>query len=172
MKILLTGANGYIGLRLLPQIWEMGHEVVCAVRNRNRLSVNKELLKRIKVVELDFLEDSNPPSELLDIDIAYYLIHSMSASTSDFDKKEALAAQNFNKIMQETSVKQVIYLSGIINEDNLSRHLKSRKQVEEILYKGNYKLTVLRAAIIVGSGSSSFEIIRDLCEKLPVDDHP
>lgn len=168
MKILLTGANGYIGLRLLPQLLEMGHEVVCAVRNRNRLSVNKELLKRIKVVELDFLQDTNPPEDILDIDIAYYLIHSMSASTSDFDTKEALAANNFNLIMQETSVKQVIYLSGIVNEDNLSRHLQSRKQVEDILYQGSYKLTVLRAAIIVGSGSSSFEIIRDLCEKLPV----
>lgn len=91
----------------------------------------------------------------------------MSASTKDFDEKEAEAARNFNQMMEQTSVNQVIYLSGIVNEKELSKHLKSRKQVEDILYKGDFKLTVLRAAIIVGSGSSSFEIIRDLCEKLP-----
>lgn len=168
MKILLTGANGYIGLRLLPQLLEMGHEVICAVRNRDRLAVNKEILKRITVIELDFLKDTTTPPEIEDIEIAYYLIHSMSASTSDFDSQEALAAQNFNRIMESTGVKQVIYLSGIVNEEHLSKHLQSRKQVEDILYKGAYQTTVLRAAIIVGSGSSSFEIIRDLCEKLPV----
>src|SRR5690606_9566502 len=68
----------------------------------------------------------------------------------------------------ETSVKQVVYLSGIINQQELSKRLSSRKKVEEILYHGNYHLTVLRAGIVVGSGSSSFEIIRDLCEKLPI----
>src|SRR5690606_40964898 len=84
------------------------------------------------------------------------------------DDKESLSANNFNKIVSQTSVKQVIFLSGIVNDEKLSRHLKSRKQVEDILYEGNFNLTVLRAAIIVGSGSSSFEIIRDLCEKLPL----
>ncbi len=168
MKILLTGANGYIGLRLLPQLLELGHEVVCAVRNKNRLSSNKELLEKIKIVELDFLKDSSAPDLIKDIDVAFYLIHSMTASTKDFDEKEAKAANNFNKILSETSVKQVIFLSGIVNEEELSKHLKSRKKVEDILYTGNFQLTVLRAAIIVGSGSSSFEIIRDLCEKLPV----
>lgn len=168
MRILLTGANGYIGMRLLPELLESGHQVICAVRNKNRFTSNKELLKKVEVVEIDFLKDSTPPEGIEDIDVAYYLIHSMSASTKDFDEQEAQAARNFNKIMAQTKVKQVIYLSGIINEKELSKHLKSRKQVEEILYQGNFKLTVLRAAIIVGSGSSSFEIIRDLCEKLPV----
>ncbi|MGY5848218.1 SDR family oxidoreductase [Salegentibacter sp. HM20] len=168
MRILLTGANGYIGMRLLPQLLESGHEVVCAVRNKNRFTSNKELREKVELVELDFLKDDSAPDIIKNIDAAYYLIHSMSASTKDFDEQEARAARNFNKIMAETSVEQVIYLSGIINEEKLSKHLKSRKQVEEILYKGNFKLTVLRAAIIVGSGSSSFEIIRDLCEKLPV----
>jgi len=168
MKILLTGANGYIGLRLLPQLIDLGHEVICAVRNKDRFKVNKELKDKIKVVEIDFLKDPVTPDLILDIDIAYYLIHSMTASTKDFDDKEALSANNFNKIVSQTSVKQVIFLSGIVNDEKLSRHLKSRKQVEDILYKGNFNLTVLRAAIIVGSGSSSFEIIRDLCEKLPL----
>jgi len=168
MKILLTGANGYIGLRLLPQLLELGHEVVCAVRDRNRFFPNKEFLDQVEVVEIDFLDAAAIPEAIKDIDVAYYLIHSMSASTTDFDSKEAAAAATFNQIMAGTSVQQVIYLSGIVNNEDLSKHLKSRKKVEDILYGGSFKITVLRAAIIVGSGSSSFEIIRDLCEKLPV----
>jgi len=168
MRILLTGANGYIGLRLLPQLLELGHEVICAVRDKKRFSPNKDLLGRVEVVEIDFLEAAKIPEEIKNIDLAYYLIHSMSGSTSDFDSKESQAATTFNEIMAGTSVKQVVYLSGIINNEELSKHLESRKKVEEILYKGNFNITVLRAAIIVGSGSSSFEIIRDLCEKLPL----
>ena len=168
MKILLTGANGYIGMRLLPQLLEDGHQIICAVRDKSRLPLDKEVLKKIEVWEVDFGKDignSNFPKE---IDAAYYLIHSMSSSTTDFDELESRSAENFNKYMAETSVKHVVYLSGIINQEELSKHLSSRKKVEEILYLGNYHLTVLRAGIVVGSGSSSFEIIRDLCEKLPV----
>jgi len=168
MKILLTGANGYIGLRLLPQLIDLGHEVICAVRNKERFKIIKELRDKIQVVEIDFLKEPVTADIIKDIDVAYYLIHSMTASTKDFDDQESLSAENFNKIVSKTTVRQVIYLSGIVNEDKLSRHLQSRKKVEEILYKGKFNLTVLRAAIIVGSGSSSFEIIRDLCEKLPV----
>jgi len=168
VKILLTGANGYIGKRLLPQLLELGHQVVCCVRDKNRMDIDKSLSENISFVEVDFLEEVNVDNFPKDIDIAYYLIHSMSSSTGDFDEKEALSAENFNKYMAATSVKQVIYLSGIINQEELSKHLSSRKKVEEILFQGNFKLTVLRAGIVVGSGSSSFEIIRDLCEKLPI----
>ncbi|NNJ88508.1 MAG: SDR family oxidoreductase [Eudoraea sp.] len=168
MKILLTGANGYIGMRLLPRLLEMGHDVICAVRDAKRLSVDEETLSQITVVEIDFLEKVNPDILPKDINAAYYLIHSMSSSTQDFDEKEALSAENFNAYMKSTAVEQVIYLSGIVNEEKLSKHLKSRKNVEDILYQGSFQLTVLRAGIIVGSGSSSFEIIRDLCEKLPI----
>jgi uncharacterized protein YbjT (DUF2867 family) len=168
LKILLTGANGYIGMRLLPELLENGHHVVCAVRDKNRLPLDTETTKKVSVIEVDFSEDFNPELFPKDIDAAYYLIHSMSSSTTDFDEIEARSAQNFNKYMALTSVKQVIYLSGIVNQDQLSKHLSSRKKVEEILYKNNYHLTVLRAGIVVGSGSSSFEIIRDLCEKLPI----
>ncbi len=168
MKILLTGANGYIGMRLLPRLLELGHEVVCAVRDQKRLSVDEDTLKKIEVLEIDFLSEVKAGRIPNDIDAAYYLIHSMSSSTEDFDEKEAVSAENFNSYLKETNVQQVIYLSGIVNEEKLSKHLKSRKNVEDILYQGSYNLTVLRAGIIVGSGSSSFEIIRDLCEKLPV----
>ncbi|WP_339666318.1 SDR family oxidoreductase [Maribacter arcticus] len=167
MKILLTGANGYIGMRLLPLLLEMGHHVICAVRDETRLSVDKEIREQIEVIEIDFLKD--PKENILpkDIDAAYFLIHSMSASIHDFDELEATTARNFNKTVAYTNIQQVIYLSGIVNDEVLSKHLRSRKNVEDILYEGDFNLTVLRAGIIVGSGSSSFEIIRDLCEKLP-----
>ncbi|MEP3373323.1 MAG: SDR family oxidoreductase [Maribacter dokdonensis] len=168
MKILLTGANGYIGMRLLPQLLEMGHEIVCAVRDESRLSVDKEIRSNIQIIEIDFLEEPKENIVPKDIDAAYFLIHSMSSSTQDFDDMEAKTAINFNKYVNNTNIKQVIYLSGIVNDEKLSKHLRSRKNVEDILYQGKYNLTVLRAGIIVGSGSSSFEIIRDLCEKLPV----
>lgn len=168
MKILLTGANGYIGMRLLPLLLDAGNQVVCAVRDSNRLSVSEETRAQIEVIEIDFLDPTLANVIPIDIDVAYYLIHSMSSSTTDFDEKEALSAQNFNIHLKKTQCKQVIYLSGIVNENNLSKHLWSRKNVEETLKKGKAALTVLRAGIIVGSGSSSFEIIRDLCEKLPL----
>lgn len=168
MKILLTGANGYIGMRLLPVLLKDGHQVVCAVRSAERLSVDKETRAEIEIVEVDFLENSNVEIFPKDIDVAFYLIHSMSGSTNDFDELESKTAENFCACMAHTEVKQVIFLSGIVNEEKLSKHLQSRKQVEEILYQGKFHLTVLRAGIIVGSGSASFEILRDLCEKLPL----
>jgi len=167
MKILLTGANGYIGMRLLPQLLDLGHQVICTVRDEKRLSIDAETKALVKIVEIDFLKEYRPDRLPKDIDVAYYLIHSMSSSTTDFDEKEAQSAHTFNRYMAETQVQQVVYLSGIVNDNQLSKHLSSRKNVEDILYEGKFKLTVLRAGIIVGSGSSSFEIIRDLCEKLP-----
>src|SRR5690554_3291773 len=155
-------------MRLLPELLENGHHVICAVRDKNRLPLDPETTKRVSVILVDFAEEVNLDSFPKDIDAAYYLIHSMSSSTTDFDEMEARSAENFNKYMAKTSVKQVIYLSGIVNEQELSKHLSSRKKVEDILYQGSYHLTVLRAGIVVGSGSSSFEIIRDLCEKLPI----
>ncbi len=168
MKILLTGANGYIGMRLIPQLLELGHTIVCTVRDEKRLSIDKETRSKIEVVEIDFLKDPEPDKIPKDIDIAYFLIHLMTVSTKNFDELEARAAQNFNTYVRDTAIKQVIYLSGIVNDHNLSKHLWSRRNVEEILSQGSYNLTVLKAGIIVGSGSSSFEIIRDLCEKLPL----
>jgi len=168
MKILITGANGYIGMRLLPLLLEMGHEVVCTVRNAERLSIDEEIRNQIEIIEIDFLQEVKAGILPADIEAAYFLIHSMSTSTRDFDEMEAITARNFNTYLKDTRVEQVIYLSGIVNDENLSKHLWSRKNVEEILSEGNFNLTVLRAGIIVGSGSSSFEIIRDLCEKLPL----
>ncbi len=168
MRILLTGANGYIGMRLLPLLLQEGHDVICCVRDIDRFSIRDEIKKQIQLIEIDFLKSPDRYTLPKNIDVAYYLIHSMSSSTSDFDTKEEISAQHFNQLMATTNIKQVIYLSGIVNEKNLSKHLWSRKNVEHTLYKGPFNITVLRSGIIVGSGSSSFEIIRDLCEKLPV----
>jgi uncharacterized protein YbjT (DUF2867 family) len=168
MKILLTGVTGYVGKRLLPVLIEKGHQVVCCVREKSRLTIHENMLQKVQVVEVDFLGEPKKGIIPEDIEVAFYLIHSMAASSQKFDFMESQAALNFKTMMESTSVKQVIYLSGITNEVNLSKHLKSRKQVEDILKSENYALTVLRAGIIVGSGSASFEIIRDIVEKLPV----
>lgn len=168
MKVLLTGANGYIGVRLLYELLKQDHEVICAVRNAARLSVPQEIKDQIEIIEIDFLKIYDTTTLPENIDAAYYLIHSMSSSTESFDELEADSARNFVDLINKTSCKQIIYLSGIVNEDKLSKHLLSRKRVEDILYDAHPALTVLRAGIIVGSGSSSFEIVRDLCEKLPI----
>lgn len=168
MKILLTGANGYVGRRLLPELLSQGHEVVCAVRDKSRLGLDAHTLSLITIWEVDFLDVVNFENSPKSIDIAYFLIHSMSSSTDIFDQMEAKTAQIFNRYSEYMNIKQVIYLSGIVNDPKLSKHMLSRNNVEKILYGGKPNLTVLKAGIIVGSGSSSFEIIRDLCEKLPI----
>jgi len=169
MKILLTGANGYIGKRLLPILVASGHHVICSVRDIQRFP--KDILIKfpnVQLVEIDFLNINSLPQELADIDVAYYLIHSMSDNIEAFTQMEAQTAQNFLQLVSLTHIQQIIYLGGITNEEKLSKHLASRKNVEEILMSGNIPVTTLKAGIIVGSGSSSFEIIRDLVEKLPI----
>lgn len=169
MKILLTGATGYIGKRLLPVLLEQGHEVICCVRNRNRFP-NEGIYKHphISLFEADFLKEVKFSHTLKNIDAAYYLIHSMSSNVKDFEHLEEISANNFLRLIKQTTARQIIYLGGITNEERLSKHLASRKNVEEILKKADIPLTILKAGIIVGSGSASFEIIRDLVEKLPV----
>ncbi len=168
MKILLTGANGYIGKRLLQEIYQQGHSVVCCVRDRRRLDISGFDQNRIEIIELDFENKSDAKLKFKNIDVAYYLIHSMTNSIGKFSDVEANSARNFVNFIEGTGINQIIYLSGISNSDSLSEHLASRKNVEQILKKSNIPVTILRAGIIIGSGSASFEIIRDLVEKLPV----
>ncbi len=167
MKILLTGANGYIGMRLLPILIRQGYQIVCLVRDRRRIKVDDSLVNSVSFYEGDLLKKETLENLPQDIDVAYYLVHSMGAS-SDFSEKEKLSAQNFSDHIKTTKCRQVIFLSGIVNDENLSKHLQSRKNVEDILMKSTVPTTILRAAIIIGSGGASFEIIRDLVEKLPV----
>ena len=168
MKILLTGATGYIGKRLLPILVNQGHDLICCVRDKNRFYCPEEFQKKVTVIEVDFLEADSLTNIPNDIDAAYYLIHSMSGSDNNYDELEKISAENFVYRINKTSAKQVIYLSGIVNDKSLSKHLASRKKVEDVLNSGQFVVTTLRAGIIVGSGSASFEIIRDLVNKLPV----
>jgi uncharacterized protein YbjT (DUF2867 family) len=168
MRILLTGATGYIAQRLLPVLLEQEHEVICCLRDKNRFNAESFSSSKLSVIEVDFLKPDTLLNIPKDIDVAYYLIHSMSSTTGDFTSMESKAAENFMEGIALTNSKQIIYLSGIVNEKQLSKHLRSRQNVENILSSGRIPLTTLRAGIIVGSGSASFEIIRDLVEKLPI----
>jgi uncharacterized protein YbjT (DUF2867 family) len=171
MKIILTGSTGYIGRRLLPVLVEAGHEIICLVRDQRRFDwedFSEEFLKKVSVIEVDLNDSTSFSLVPTDIDVAYYLVHSMSSSNANFTDMEATSATNFVELINTTTAKQIIYLSGIVNDADLSAHLLSRKNVEDILKQSKAPLTVLRAAIIIGSGSASFEIIRDLVEKLPV----
>lgn len=167
MNVLLTGATGYIAQQLLPVLVEAGHTVICCVRNVQRFHYNGPHSERVSVVRGDFLDPESLEAIPDEIDVAYYLIHSMSAP-GNFSEKEAQSARNFLRRIEKTRARQIIYLSGIVNDSHLSKHLRSRKHVETILASGTAPLTTLRAGIIIGSGGASFEIIRDIVEKLPV----
>jgi uncharacterized protein YbjT (DUF2867 family) len=166
MKILLTGATGYIGKRLLPVLVDQGHEVICSVRDAKKFHPVESVKTKIQVIENDLIHKESLENIPEDIDIAFYLVHSMSSSR-DYQELERQSAVNFREALGKTNCRQVIYLSGIVNSDTLSEHLTSRKNVENQLSLGKFALTTVRAGIIIGSGSASFEIIRDLVEKLP-----
>ena len=167
MKILVTGATGYIGKRLIPLLINDGHVVVCPVRDVERAESYFKEEPNVILVEADFLKADSLKNIPKDVEAAYYLIHSMSNSAKEFHELEEKCAFNFKAFAENTTIKQVIYLSGITNDTKLSKHLLSRKNVEKALSSNSYALTTFKAGIIVGSGSSSFEIIRDIVEKLP-----
>lgn len=167
MKILLTGATGYIGRRLLPALLENGNEVICCVRAGNRFLAEFQH-PNLSTIEVDFLKTDDVSKLPVDIDAAYFLMHSMNVSTKNFENLEKCIAINFVQYMNKTLAKQIIYLSGLVpSSGEMSSHLRSRWEVEKILRLSKIPATILRAGIVVGSGSASFEIIRDLSEKLP-----
>ena len=146
----------------------MKYQVVCAVRDKDRFNHQLKNHEAISLVEVDFLKEDSLEAIPQDIHGAYYLMHAMSDKHTDFMQMEGRMAQSFVKMSQSRNLKHVVYLGGIVNDETLSSHLKSRLKTEEILTEGKYEFTSLRAGIIVGSGSASFEIIRDLTEKLPI----
>jgi uncharacterized protein YbjT (DUF2867 family) len=170
MRILLTGANGYIGMRLLPVLVEAGHEVTCVVRDANRFQPAADVMKKISIIEFDFLHPENAVNNFNNkkFDVAYYLIHSLGDTYTTLKEYEIRAVGCFVLVATLTEVKQIIYLGGISNEKNLSPHLMARKAVKDVLIHSGIAYTIFEAGIIVGSGSVSFEIIRDLTEKLPI----
>lgn len=167
MKVLLTGANGYIGRRL-KNILKDQRDVELRIFVRNKNSLTKEAIKNFEVVEGDTF-DKNALKKALDgVDTAYYLIHSLNKENyKDLDK---LSAQNFIDMAQECGVKRVIYLGGLgVKNSDTSKHLLSRIETGEILSSSTAVQTIwVRAGVIIGSGSASFEIIRNLIEKLPI----
>jgi uncharacterized protein YbjT (DUF2867 family) len=169
MRILLTGANGYIGKRLMKLLLEHGHDVIATVRDKRRidLSTLPAAGGRLEIIEADLLSEADCAGLPKNVDIAYYLVHSLTNDSSSFAGMEEKMATNFRHYADGSALQQIIYLSGIANDDGLSEHLSSRFKTEGILARSRVPLTVLRAAIIIGSGSASFEIIRDLVEKLP-----
>ena len=170
MRILLTGANGYIGMRILPVLVEAGHEVTCVVRDINRFKPTKSILEKVQIIEYDFLYPENAIQHFKnkEFDAAYYLIHSLGDTTTTLKEYELRSIGCFVLVATLTKVKQIIYLGGISNEENLSKHLYARKVVKDVIMQSGIPYTIFEAGIIVGSGSISFEIIRDLTEKLPV----
>jgi len=170
VHILLTGATGYVGLRLLPALLEQGHRITALVRDRRRFPSADftRAGERLQLLEGDLLDPDAIPEFPEDLDAAYYLLHSMDAG-GDFLERERTVARHFVSALDRTRCQRLVYLGGLIDEEvELSPHLRSRLETERLLRKARAPLTVLRASIIVGSGSASFEIIRDLAEKLPL----
>ena len=161
MKILLTGVSGYIGARLLQKLSQEGHHLTLLARDRSRLKLPHN--SSIDVIECDLLQEETLHTLPRDIDCAYYLVHSMQKP--GFEHLEQIQVANFLKAVH---TKQIVYLTGLICSDTLSPHLSSRLHVEEAIKASGIPYTVFRAGIVIGSGSASFEIIRDLAEKLPV----
>ena len=164
--VLVTGATGYIGGRLLAELAGRGHHVRCLARRpeylRQRVPVS------VEVIAGDVLDAESLPTAMAGVAVAYYLIHSMG-SAGNFEEQDRQAAQNFGAAARIAGVERIIYLGGL-GEDagDLSRHLRSRHEVGEILRAAGVRVIEFRASIIIGSGSLSFEMIRALVERLPV----
>ncbi|AUX10407.1 NADH-binding protein [Halalkaliarchaeum desulfuricum] len=164
MKVLVTGATGFVGGRLVPALLAADHDVSVLVRDRDRYDPPDG----VTVFEGDVLEEGSFEAALADVDAAFYLIHGMGAG-GGFEDRDRRAADNFATAASAAGVTRVIYLSGLgVDDDDLSAHLRSRREVERVLAEGNFDLTVLRAAIIVGDGSASFRMVRQLASRLPV----
>lgn len=163
--ILVTGATGYVGGRLVPRLLENGYKVRCLARDESRL---KNRWDGAEIFQGDVLDKASLADALKRIDTAYYLIHSMG-SDSEFSKTDIIAAENFASAAEKQKVKRIIYLGGLgADDENLSKHLSSRLKTGEALKKYSVPVTEFRAGVIVGSGSLSFEMIRYLTDRLPI----
>jgi len=166
VRILVTGATGYIGGRLVPRLLAAGHQVRCVARNASHLESHP--WRGAEVVQGDLLDPAALPAVFAGVQAAYYLVHSMAAGHA-FRERDLAMAEAFAKAAQAAGVERIIYLGGLGDPDKVhSMHLVSRQEVGRALASTGVKVIEFRAAVIVGSGSASFEMIRHLTERLPI----
>lgn len=168
MKVLVTGATGYIGGRLVPHLLNAGHDVRCMTRDPERLALDP-WRDFVDVVAADAMDPPSLDAALAGCDVAFYLIHAMAGEVKRFAELDREAATNFSRACEKHRLKRIVYLGGLGPAGHdLSEHLESRREVGRLLAAGSTPVTEYRAAVIIGSGSMSFEMIRHLTEILPI----
>lgn len=168
MRCLVTGATGYLGGRLVPRLLDEGYEVRVLARAPERLR-DVPWFSAVEVARGDVLDVESLRTALRDVDVAYYLVHSMTAAGRGFEATDRQAAANFATEAGRASVRRLVYLGGLSPATGeLSPHLRSRREVGDILLASGVPTAVLQAAVVLGSGSASFEMLRYLTERLPV----
>ena len=167
LTVLVTGATGYIGGRLVPRLLAEGHAVRALTRDAGRLR-DVPWASQVEVVEADVLAPESLPAAMDGVDVAYYLIHSIDVTGGAFEDTDRRAAEAFGDAAKEAGVGRIVYLGGLVpHDEELSPHLASRYEVGQVLLDSGVPTAVLQAAVIIGSGSASFEMLRYLTERLP-----